>query len=174
MHRRQRVSGMWAHTAFAPLYNLSGCPAGSRPLHMIRKGLPVGIQVGAAFGTEALLFRLSANSKKPIPGGIGAWLAGTSSLPICWRREPVSDRRVLGSDGYPGSRRGQLEQGCEVDVSLPSSDPVENHLVDESGHRQRNVRIATCSRPSSRSLGRRRYVNVGSKSRLTKPVSCNE
>ena len=58
---------MWGHMAFTPLYNLSGCPAASLPMHMTPDGLPVGVQIGAAFGNEALLFRLSAQLEEADP-----------------------------------------------------------------------------------------------------------
>lgn len=58
---------MWGHMAFTPLYNLSGCPAASLPMHMTPDGLPVGIQIGAAFGNEALLFRLSSQLEEAHP-----------------------------------------------------------------------------------------------------------
>ena len=58
---------MWGHLAFTPLYNLSGCPAASLPMHMTPDGLPVGVQIGASFGNEALLFRLSAQLEAADP-----------------------------------------------------------------------------------------------------------
>ena len=58
---------MWGHLAFTPLYNLSGCPAVSLPMHMTPDGLPVGVQFGASFGNEALLFRLSAQLEEADP-----------------------------------------------------------------------------------------------------------
>ena len=58
---------LWGHMAFTPLYNLSGCPAASLPMHMTPDGLPVGVQIGAAFGNEALLFRLAAQLEEADP-----------------------------------------------------------------------------------------------------------
>ena len=58
---------MWGHLAFTPLYNLSGCPAASLPMHMTPDGLPVGVQIGASFGNEALLFRLSDQLEEADP-----------------------------------------------------------------------------------------------------------
>ncbi|MDE0376372.1 MAG: amidase [bacterium] len=58
---------LWGHMAFTPLYNLSGCPAASLPMRMTPDGLPVGVQIGAAFGNEAILFRLAAQLEEADP-----------------------------------------------------------------------------------------------------------
>ena len=42
------------------LFNQTGQPAVSVPLHFTREGLPVGVQLAARFGDEATLFRLAA------------------------------------------------------------------------------------------------------------------
>ena len=36
-------------------------------MHMTPDGLPVGVQIGASFGNEALLFRLSAQLEEAAP-----------------------------------------------------------------------------------------------------------
>jgi amidase len=46
--------------AFTQLFNASGKPAMSIPLHWSTEGLPVGVQFVAPFGDEATLFRLAA------------------------------------------------------------------------------------------------------------------
>lgn len=50
-----------------PLFNATGCPAMSVPLHWTGSGLPVGIHVGAAFGREDLLIRLAAQLEQARP-----------------------------------------------------------------------------------------------------------
>jgi amidase len=45
---------------FTSLFNASGNPAASLPLHCSKQGLPVGVQIVAPFGDEATIFRLSA------------------------------------------------------------------------------------------------------------------
>ncbi|MCZ6655960.1 MAG: amidase [Gammaproteobacteria bacterium] len=46
--------------AFTALFNDTGHPAMSVPLGLSRSGLPVGVQLVASFGNEALLFRTAA------------------------------------------------------------------------------------------------------------------
>ena len=52
---------------FTPQFNVTGGPAASLPLHWTPDGLPVGIQLGADFGNEALLFRLAAQLEAARP-----------------------------------------------------------------------------------------------------------
>ncbi|MGQ9843990.1 MAG: amidase [Spirochaetota bacterium] len=52
---------------FTQLANLTGIPAMSVPLHWGPDGLPYGVQFMAAFGQEALLFRLAAQLEKAKP-----------------------------------------------------------------------------------------------------------
>jgi len=52
---------------FTPQFNVSGGPAVSIPLHWTPDGLPVGIQFGADFGNEAVLFRLAAQLEQAQP-----------------------------------------------------------------------------------------------------------
>ncbi len=58
---------LMASIPFTPLFNVTGCPAANLPLHWTAKGLPVGIQLGAAFGAEALLFRLASQLEQARP-----------------------------------------------------------------------------------------------------------
>jgi amidase len=45
---------------FGPIFNATGQPAVSLPLHWTPDGLPVGVQLVAAYGREDLLFRVGA------------------------------------------------------------------------------------------------------------------
>jgi amidase len=52
---------------FTSLFNATGNPAASLPLHWTRRGLPVGVQIVAPFGDEATIFRLSAQIEAAKP-----------------------------------------------------------------------------------------------------------
>jgi len=62
----------WTHTAellrFTIPFNVTGQPAISLPLHWSREGLPIGVQLVAAFGREDLLLRVAAQLEAD-----GAW-----------------------------------------------------------------------------------------------------
>lgn len=56
-----------AASAFTGLYNMTGQPAMSVPLHWSDTGLPVGVQFTGRFGDEATLFRLAAQLEQASP-----------------------------------------------------------------------------------------------------------
>ncbi len=49
------------------LFNQTGQPAMSVPLHVSSTGLPIGVQIAARFGDEATLFRLAAQLEEAAP-----------------------------------------------------------------------------------------------------------
>jgi amidase len=55
------------YATFTPVFNATGQPAASLPLHWTPTGLPVGIQIAGRFGDEALLFRLAAQLEAARP-----------------------------------------------------------------------------------------------------------
>ncbi len=52
---------------YTPLFNVTGQPAISLPLHWNSAGLPIGMQFAAAMGEEATLFRLAAQLEAAQP-----------------------------------------------------------------------------------------------------------
>ena len=54
------MAGMMACTAFTVPFNATGQPAISLPLHLSDAGLPIGIQLVAAYGREDVLVRLAS------------------------------------------------------------------------------------------------------------------
>jgi amidase len=58
-------AGRWV--PFTPAYNMSGQPAISLPLHRTTSGLPVGVQLVAAYGREDVLLRVAAQLETAHP-----------------------------------------------------------------------------------------------------------
>ena len=57
-------------TEFGPytaLYNVTGQPSMSVPLHWSPEGLPIGVMFSARFGDDAMLLRLAAQLEKAKP-----------------------------------------------------------------------------------------------------------
>lgn len=52
---------------FTPMFNVTGQPAISLPLHWNDEGLPIGVQLVAAFGREDLLVRVAAQLEEAVP-----------------------------------------------------------------------------------------------------------
>jgi len=58
----------WTHTSpFCTPFNISGQPAISLPLHWNREGLPIGVQLVAAYGREDVLLRVAAQLEQAFP-----------------------------------------------------------------------------------------------------------
>lgn len=66
----QLAANNFEKTPNTQLFNQTGQPAVSLPLHMSPDGLPIGVQLSAGFGEDALLIRLSAQLEEAAP-----WIA---------------------------------------------------------------------------------------------------
>jgi Asp-tRNA(Asn)/Glu-tRNA(Gln) amidotransferase A subunit family amidase len=55
------------YVAFTQMFNMSGQPAASLPLHWTADGLPVGVQVAAPVGEDARIFALAAQFEAASP-----------------------------------------------------------------------------------------------------------
>jgi amidase len=69
-----RRAGQFA--AFTPPFNMSGQPAISLPLHRNAEGIPIGIQLAAAYGREDVLIRLASQLEAAHP-----WLSEHPTIP---------------------------------------------------------------------------------------------
>ncbi|MFC4942331.1 amidase [Pseudonocardia sp. GCM10023141] len=56
-----------AYVPFTPVFNTTGQPAISLPLHWTPEGLPVGVQLVAAYGREDVLLRVAAQLEQAAP-----------------------------------------------------------------------------------------------------------
>ena len=61
------MSRAGAFVPFTPAFNTSGQPAISLPLHWTADGLPVGVQLVAAYGREDVLLRVAAQLEQASP-----------------------------------------------------------------------------------------------------------
>lgn len=63
----QAAAGALDFTPFTPLFNTTGHPAMSVPMHWTPSGLPVGVQLVGHFGREDVLFRLAGQLERARP-----------------------------------------------------------------------------------------------------------
>jgi amidase len=60
-------AGLAGYTPFTPIFNATGQPAVSVPLHWTDEGLPIGVMFGGRYGDEATLISLSAQLEAARP-----------------------------------------------------------------------------------------------------------
>ncbi|MGH6931668.1 MAG: amidase family protein, partial [Dongiaceae bacterium] len=60
-------NGIVHYSPFTAIFNITGQPAISLPLHWSRSGLPVGVHFAGAFGDEETLLKLSAQLEQARP-----------------------------------------------------------------------------------------------------------
>ena len=77
---------LFDYVCFTGQFNFSGGPAASVPFHWTAEGLPVGIQIGADLGNEAVLFRLASQieAAKPWEGQAARRCEGASASAETW------------------------------------------------------------------------------------------
>lgn len=63
----QLAADNFEKTPNTQLFNQTGQPAISLPMHWNDAGLPIGVQLSAAYGEEALLLALSAQLEQALP-----------------------------------------------------------------------------------------------------------
>ncbi|MEV7239147.1 amidase [Streptomyces sp. NPDC051020] len=70
----------YSYFPYTPAFNVTGQPAISLPLHRNAQGLPIGVQLAAAYGRDDLLIRLASQLEEAHPWGADrpTWLSDQS------------------------------------------------------------------------------------------------
>ncbi len=121
--------GVFEYSPFCAAFNASGQPAASVPMHWTEDGLPIGIQLAAAFGEDADLIALCAELERAAPWAHRrpALLADYLAIP----RNPLQlnakgdtrlstdiavDARNVGK--IYGSGKGEVQALADVSISI--------------------------------------------------------
>lgn len=64
---RTGPEGIFAYSPFCALFNATGQPAASVPLHWSADGLPIGVHIAGRFGEDATILKLSAQLEEAAP-----------------------------------------------------------------------------------------------------------
>ena len=75
----EQISAMWQPTTFP--FNFSRQPALSLPCALSEAGLPIGLQIVARFGRDALVLRAARALEKRLPEGVFRHPAGLHDAP---------------------------------------------------------------------------------------------
>lgn len=67
LDHRLGPKGIVHYSPFCPIFNITGQPAITLPLHWSADGLPVGVQFAGRFGAEAVLMKLAAQLEQAAP-----------------------------------------------------------------------------------------------------------
>lgn len=77
------TANLFSFDTFLPLYNTTGQPAISLPLHQSKDGLPIGIHFAARFGGEATLLRFAAALEEALP-----WIDRQPTIHVAHHSDP--------------------------------------------------------------------------------------
>jgi len=83
VHYRIGPGMVFDYSPFCAVFNASGQPAASLPLHMTADGLPVGVHLAAPFGEDEMLIALCAEIEQAAP-----WMQRRPALPLA--KQPPS------------------------------------------------------------------------------------
>jgi amidase len=67
LDHRLGPDGIARYSPFCPIFNISGQPAITLPLHWSADGLPVGVHFAGRFGADGLLLKLAAELERAAP-----------------------------------------------------------------------------------------------------------